>query len=231
MTQRDLTPQNAQSRRRERKRQHRPRRGANPRCRADSCRIRATAQRDSPPLLRRSPPIRQWRMVARRNRRRTGRRDRPEARLLLIVGKVSTAWLTGGSSSAADALAPAALCDACVALIAPENRPADRQACRAVDGSAPAPSTITAPKAAQATPRGSCARTHTRSHGGPAFGLLAGVQSLGNLVASGVAGVLWTAVSPAGGLPFAAALVLVTFACSRGPPASGRLSSASTGAS
>jgi hypothetical protein len=31
---------------------------------------------------------------------------------------------------------------------------------------------------------------------GSAFGLLAGVQSFGNLAASGVAGVLWTVVSP-----------------------------------
>jgi hypothetical protein len=42
---------------------------------------------------------------------------------------------------------------------------------------------------------------------GSAFGLLAGVQSLGNLAASGVAGVLWTVVSPAAGLLFAAALM------------------------
>jgi hypothetical protein len=31
---------------------------------------------------------------------------------------------------------------------------------------------------------------------GSAFGLLAGVQSFGNLAASAVAGLLWTAVSP-----------------------------------
>ena len=31
---------------------------------------------------------------------------------------------------------------------------------------------------------------------GSAFGLLAGAQSLGNLAASGIAGILWTAVSP-----------------------------------
>ena len=47
---------------------------------------------------------------------------------------------------------------------------------------------------------------------GSAFGLLAGVQSLGNLVASATAGVLWTAVSPAAGLLFAAALMAVALA-------------------
>lgn len=44
---------------------------------------------------------------------------------------------------------------------------------------------------------------------GSAFGLLAGVQSLGNLIASGVAGVLWSIVSPAAGLLFAAVLMAV----------------------
>jgi MFS family permease len=48
---------------------------------------------------------------------------------------------------------------------------------------------------------------------GSAFGLLAAVQSLGNLVASAVAGVLWTAVSPAAGLLFAASLMAVALAC------------------
>jgi MFS family permease len=42
---------------------------------------------------------------------------------------------------------------------------------------------------------------------GSAFGLLAAVQSLGNVVASAVAGVLWTAVSATAGLSFAAALM------------------------
>jgi MFS family permease len=42
---------------------------------------------------------------------------------------------------------------------------------------------------------------------GSAFGLLAAVQSFGNLVASVVAGVLWSAISPAAGLLFAAALM------------------------
>lgn len=35
---------------------------------------------------------------------------------------------------------------------------------------------------------------------GPAFGLLATVQAGGNLIASAVAGLLWSAVSPAGGV-------------------------------
>jgi MFS family permease len=48
---------------------------------------------------------------------------------------------------------------------------------------------------------------------GSAFGLLAGVQSFGNVVASGVAGVLWTVVSPAAGLLFAAALMAVALGC------------------
>lgn len=43
---------------------------------------------------------------------------------------------------------------------------------------------------------------------GSAFGLLAGVQSLGNVVASATAGALWTLVSPAAGLLFAAALMV-----------------------
>jgi MFS family permease len=48
---------------------------------------------------------------------------------------------------------------------------------------------------------------------GSAFGLLAAVQSFGNLVASAVAGVLWTAVSPAAGLLFAATLMAVALVC------------------
>jgi MFS family permease len=47
---------------------------------------------------------------------------------------------------------------------------------------------------------------------GSAFGLLAAVQSFGNLVASAVAGALWTLVSPAAGLLFAAALMAVALA-------------------
>ncbi len=42
---------------------------------------------------------------------------------------------------------------------------------------------------------------------GSAFGVLAGAQSIGNLVASAVAGILWTAISPGAGLAFAAALM------------------------
>jgi MFS family permease len=57
---------------------------------------------------------------------------------------------------------------------------------------------------------------------GSAFGLLAAVQSFGNLVASAVAGALWTLVSPTAGLLFAAALMAVALGCmartaSRGP--------------
>jgi MFS family permease len=40
---------------------------------------------------------------------------------------------------------------------------------------------------------------------GSAFGLLAATQSLGNLLASGIAGILWTVVSP--GVAFAWAAV------------------------
>lgn len=42
---------------------------------------------------------------------------------------------------------------------------------------------------------------------GSAFGLLATVQSLGNLFASAVAGALWTLISPTAGLLFAAVLM------------------------
>lgn len=44
---------------------------------------------------------------------------------------------------------------------------------------------------------------------GSAFGLLAAVQSVGNLGASAIAGILWTTVSPTAGLLFAAALMSV----------------------
>ena len=40
---------------------------------------------------------------------------------------------------------------------------------------------------------------------GSAFGLLAGIQSLGNLAASGIAGVLWTVLSPAWAFGYLAA--------------------------
>ena len=48
---------------------------------------------------------------------------------------------------------------------------------------------------------------------GSAFGLLAAVQSFGNLVASAVAGLLWTLVSPAAGMLFAAAMMAIALAC------------------
>jgi len=48
---------------------------------------------------------------------------------------------------------------------------------------------------------------------GSAFGLLAAVQSFGNLGASAIAGILWTLVSPAAGLLFAAALMTVSLGC------------------
>jgi MFS family permease len=57
------------------------------------------------------------------------------------------------------------------------------------------------------------ARLATEDLRGSAFGLLAGVQSFGNVVASGVAGVLWTVISPAAGLLFAAALMAVALGC------------------
>jgi len=59
---------------------------------------------------------------------------------------------------------------------------------------------------------------------GSAFGLLATVQSLGNLAASTIAGVLWTAVSATAAFTYAAAWMLIavlTFArTNRGRPAS-----------
>lgn len=47
---------------------------------------------------------------------------------------------------------------------------------------------------------------------GSAFGLLAAVQSAGNLIASSVAGILWTAVSPAAAFIFLAAAMAVAVA-------------------
>jgi MFS family permease len=44
---------------------------------------------------------------------------------------------------------------------------------------------------------------------GSAFGLLAAVQAFGNLVASGVAGLLWTLVSPSAGFAYAGTLMVV----------------------
>ena len=45
---------------------------------------------------------------------------------------------------------------------------------------------------------------------GSAFGLLAAVQSFGNLVASGVAGLLWTFISPSAAFSFATLLMLLS---------------------
>ena len=44
---------------------------------------------------------------------------------------------------------------------------------------------------------------------GSAFGLLAGVQSFGNLAASAIAGLLWTALSPSWAFAYLAAWMLV----------------------
>jgi hypothetical protein len=44
---------------------------------------------------------------------------------------------------------------------------------------------------------------------GSAFGLLAAIQSLGNFAASGVAGLLWTAVSPRAAFGYLAGWMLV----------------------
>jgi hypothetical protein len=60
---------------------------------------------------------------------------------------------------------------------------------------------------------------------GSAFGLLAGVQSLGNFAASGVAGLLWTAASPSwafayltGWMVLATVLIIVGAARAPHPP-------------
>jgi MFS family permease len=47
---------------------------------------------------------------------------------------------------------------------------------------------------------------------GSAFGLLAGVQSLGNLAASGIAGILWTALSPSWAFAYLAAWMALALA-------------------
>jgi MFS family permease len=49
--------------------------------------------------------------------------------------------------------------------------------------------------------------------GGSAFGLLAGVQSLGNLAASSIAGILWTALTPTWAFVYLAAWMAVAVAC------------------
>lgn len=55
--------------------------------------------------------------------------------------------------------------------------------------------------------------THAPEHiRGSAFGLLAGVQSLGNLAASAIAGVLWSALSPSWAFAYLAAWMLLASA-------------------
>ena len=53
---------------------------------------------------------------------------------------------------------------------------------------------------------------------GSSFGALAGIQSLGNLVASGIAGLLYTAVSPAAAFVFPAAAMALACALLLGRP-------------
>ena len=57
---------------------------------------------------------------------------------------------------------------------------------------------------------------------GSAFGLLAAVQSFGNLAASAVAGVLWSVVSPAAAFIYAAAWMLIALALWIVPAGAGR---------
>jgi len=47
---------------------------------------------------------------------------------------------------------------------------------------------------------------------GSAFGVLAAIQSFGNLAASSIVGVLWTAVSPTAAFAYLAAWMLVALA-------------------
>ena len=50
------------------------------------------------------------------------------------------------------------------------------------------------------------------------MGLLAGIQSVGNLAAGAVAGILWTALSPSWAFPdLAAWMVVATVALARAP--------------
>jgi MFS family permease len=52
--------------------------------------------------------------------------------------------------------------------------------------------------------------THAAEHlRGSAFGLLAAIQSLGNLAASGIAGILWTVLSPIWAFAYLAAWMAV----------------------
>jgi MFS family permease len=47
---------------------------------------------------------------------------------------------------------------------------------------------------------------------GSAFGLLAGIQSLGNLTASTIAGLIWTALSPTWAFAYLAACMAIALA-------------------
>jgi MFS family permease len=55
---------------------------------------------------------------------------------------------------------------------------------------------------------------------GSAFGFLAAIQSFGNLAASGIAGLLWTLVSPLAAFVFAATAMMIALltALGMGPP-------------
>jgi MFS family permease len=55
------------------------------------------------------------------------------------------------------------------------------------------------------------AATASEALRGSAFGLLAAMQSVGNFAASSVAGILWSAVSPAAAFAFAAAAMALAF--------------------
>jgi hypothetical protein len=59
---------------------------------------------------------------------------------------------------------------------------------------------------------------------GSAFGVLAAVQSLGNLVASSVAGVLWTLLTPAAGFTYLAVCMVAATLVLRAQFARGRAS-------
>jgi hypothetical protein len=56
---------------------------------------------------------------------------------------------------------------------------------------------------------------------GSAFGLLAAVQSFGNLAASAIAGLLWTLVSPEAAFIYAAAWMVLAFGLIVGPRGAG----------
>lgn len=61
--------------------------------------------------------------------------------------------------------------------------------------------------------------THAPTHlRGSAFGLLAAIQSLGNLTASAIAGLLWTLVSPTAAFGYAALAMLIAISLLGRPP-------------